>query len=170
MSSLQTVHGRIIELRHHVNVHLRHRRPFAPSERYELWIRLKGGSECKFTLNTRTMPARCGHEVSLIVTESEAPEVLGLVNVSAPCSANYIRTDPPSLLRGRDALVLLAICMALMAKWEWIGAVLCVPVGIVYLIGAAIVRAIARRRRTLMVDRAIGQETQRINRPVGWFR
>lgn len=117
MSKLQTVHGRIVELRRHVNVHFSHRRPFASSERYELWIRRKDGSECKFTLNTRTMPARRGHEVCLIVMGSETPEVLGLVNVSAPCEANYIRTDLPFLLRGRDALVVLTLTVALLVKW-----------------------------------------------------
>jgi hypothetical protein len=164
MSSLQTVHGRIVELRRYVNAHLTGRRPFAPAERYELWIRPKGGGERKFTLDTRTMPARCGHEVSLIVTTGEPPEILGLVNVSAPCEANYIRTDPPSLLRGRDALGVLALIVALVAKWGAVGAVLCVPVGIAYLIGAAITRAIVRRIRAAQVDQAVKQETRRINR------
>ncbi|MCL1861461.1 MAG: hypothetical protein FWG52_08025 [Proteobacteria bacterium] len=166
MSRLQAVHGRIIELRRHVNVHLSHRRPFAPSERYELWIRVKGGGERQYIIHSRTMPARRGHEVSLIVTGREAAEVLGLVNVSAPCDANYIRTDPPSLLRGRDALVVLALSVALMVKWGGIGAVLCVPAGVIYLIGATIVRAIVRCRRAALVDQAIKQETRRINEVV----
>jgi hypothetical protein len=170
MSSFQTIHGRIVELRRYVNAHLTGRRPFAPAERYELWIRPKGGGERKFTLNTRTMPARCGHEASLIVTTSEPPEILGLVNVSAPCSANTIRTDPPPLLRWRDALVVLALPVALVAKWGEVGAVLCVPAGIAYLIGAAITRAIARSIRAAQVDRVIGQETRRMNRPAKRFR
>ena len=163
MSDLQAIHGRIIELRRHVNVHLSHRWPFAPSERYELWIRLKDG-EHQFTLNTRTMPARRGHEVSLIVTGDEKPKVLGLVNVSAPCDVNYLRTDPPWLLNWRDALLVLALGVALMVLWGWPGAVLFVPAGIVYLIGAVILRLIVRLARAAQVDRAIEEETQRINR------
>jgi hypothetical protein len=165
MSNLQAVHGRIIALHRLVNVHLAHRRPFAPAERYELWVRLKNGGERQFTINTRTMPARRGHEVSLIVTQGETPLVLGLVNVSAPCDNNYVRSDPPSLLRWRDALVVLALIVALVAKWREVGALLCVPAAILTLVGAAIARAFARRIRAAQVDRAIGQETQRINRP-----
>lgn len=165
MSSLQTIHGRIIELRRYINAHLQGRRSFVPSERYELWIRLKSGGERQFTINTRTMPARRGHEVILIVTGDETPQVLGLVNMAAPCDANYIRTDPPSLIRFRDAPAVLALIAALVAKWGEVGAVLCVPAGILYLVGAIIVRAIARSIRAAQVDRTIGQEAQRINRP-----
>lgn len=85
--------------------------------------------------------------------------------MSAPCDANYIRTGLPLLLRGKDALVVLALCVALIVKLGEVGAALCVPAGILYLVGAAIVRGIVRCVRAAQVDRAIGQETQRINRP-----
>ena len=81
MPNLQAIHGRIVDLRRHTNVHLLYgRRPIGPSDRYELWIKPDEGKERKFTVNTRTMPARQGHEVSLIVTTHKMPRVLGLAN------------------------------------------------------------------------------------------
>jgi len=163
MSDLQAIHGRIVDLRRHVNVHLKDCRPFKPSERYELWIRLKDGCERKFTINTRTMPARRGHVVSLIVTSDKTPQVLGLANWTVLDGANYISTDPPSLLRPLDALVLLMFSVALMMVWGGIGAVLSVHAGIVYLMVAAILRANARIWRTAQVYRAIDLEAKRVN-------
>ena len=165
MSDLQAIHGRIVDLRRHVNVHLKDCRPFKPSERYELWIRLKDGGERKFTINTRTMPARRGHVVSLIVTNDEIPQVLGLANWTALDGANYISTDPPSLLRPLDALVLLVFSVILMVMWGAIGALLSVPAGIVYLVVAAILRENARIWRTAQVYRAIDLEAKRVNEP-----
>jgi len=68
MSELPTFHGHIVELRRHVNVHWRHLHPIAPTDRWELWLRAPDGTERKFTVHTREMPARRGHEVSLITT------------------------------------------------------------------------------------------------------
>jgi len=75
MPSLQTVRGRIVELRHHFNYHFKDYRPIRQSDRYELWIRPKGGDERKFTIHTPTMPARYGHEVSLIYTGGRTQKV-----------------------------------------------------------------------------------------------
>ena len=50
-------------------------------DRYELWLRQADGIERKFTIHTRTMPARRGHRVSLIVKRDTNPlQVLGLLN------------------------------------------------------------------------------------------
>lgn len=90
MPTLQVVHGRIVDLRRYTNVHLYYgRRPFGPTDRYELWIKPHGGVERKFTVNTRTMPARRGHEVSLIVTAHKVPQVLGLANWTTIDGVNY---------------------------------------------------------------------------------
>ncbi len=59
MSRLQTIHGRIVDLRRYTNVHLHWRGHFGPTDRYELWIRDHAGHEHKFTINTRTLRARC---------------------------------------------------------------------------------------------------------------
>ena len=97
MTSLQAVHGRIVDLRRHTNVHLYGRRPLGPTDRYELWIKPRDGVERKFTVNTRTVPARLGHDVSLIVTSHKVPQVLGLANWSTVDGVNYARTDAPGL-------------------------------------------------------------------------
>ena len=57
MPELLTTRGRIVDLRRHTNVHLYGRRPLGPTDRYELWVRQRGGRERKFTIHTRTMPA-----------------------------------------------------------------------------------------------------------------
>ena len=46
MPTLQTVHGRIVDLRHYANAHLLFwHRPPGPSDRYELWIKPREGVE-----------------------------------------------------------------------------------------------------------------------------
>lgn len=161
MSDLHVVHGRIVDLRRHVNVHLSRRLPFVPNERHELWLRLKSGGERQFTVQTRTMPARRGHEVSLIVTDTQPPRVLGLANWSILDGANYIRIDPPPLLRPWDALVIPGLFMALVAGWHEAGAVLSIPVTVIYLPVTMLLRARARTRRAAQVDIAIDGEARR---------
>lgn len=77
---LRTSAGRLVDLRRHVNVHWRHRHPIAPTDRYELWLRAPDGTERKFTVHTREMPARRGHELSLITTAHRRPRVLAVAN------------------------------------------------------------------------------------------
>ncbi len=73
MATLHAFHGRIVELRRHTNVHRYGYRPLGPTDRYELWIQPPAAAEQKFTVNTRAMPARRGHTVSLIVTTHPGP-------------------------------------------------------------------------------------------------
>ena len=95
MTTLQAVHGRIVELHRHTNVHLYGRRPLGPTDRYELWIKPSDGVKRKFTINTRTMPARHGHDVRIIVTWHRAPQVLALANWSTIDGVNYTRSEAP---------------------------------------------------------------------------
>ncbi len=165
MPTLQVVHGRIIDLRRYTNVHLYYsRRPFGPTDRYELWIKLPDGVECKFTVNTRTMPVRRGHEVSLIVTAHKVPQVLGLANWSTIDGVNYARTDAPSLVRAWDFVALPAAFLATAIRYGDIGMVLFVPVAVVYLLAAGLGRAMARTRRAAQVDRAIDAEARQMSR------
>ena len=39
------------------------------------------------------MPARCGHEISLIVTTHKTPRLLALANWSTIDGVNYARTE-----------------------------------------------------------------------------
>ena len=163
MTPLQAVQGRIVELRRHTNVHLYGRRPLGPTDRYELWIKPRDGIERKFTVNTRTMPARRGHDVSIIVTSHKVPLVLALANWSTIDGVNYARTDAPSLFRVWDFILLPLTFLSLSASLGDVGMVLFVPGAAVYLAAAGVVRAVARSRRAFAVDRAIDLEAWRIN-------
>ena len=164
MSCLQCFHGRIVELRRHTNVHLYGRRPLGPTDRYELWIKPSDGVERKFTINTCTMPARRGHDVSIIVTSHKVPQVLGLANWSTIDGVNYARTDAPSLVRTWDCIVLPSAFLA-MATWLGdIGMVLFVPAAVAYLLSVVIVRGVRRTRRAWSVDCAIDIEAWRTSR------
>ncbi|MBX3678944.1 MAG: hypothetical protein KF710_02075 [Rhodocyclaceae bacterium] len=136
MPTLQVVHGRIVDLRRYTNVHLYYgRRPFGPTDRYELWIKPHDGAERKFTINTRTMPARRGHEVSLIATAHPVPQVLGLANWTTIDGVNYARTDALPLLRVGDFVVLSAAFLATAILYGARGMVLFVPAAVAYLPG-----------------------------------
>jgi len=162
MPTLQTVHGRIVDLRRYTNAHLLFwHRPPGPSDRYELWIKTREGVERKFTVNTRTMPARQGHEVSLIVSAHKLPQLLGLANWTTIDGVNYARTEAPSLLRVGDFVMLPMAFLVMAVVWGDIGMVLFVPAAVAYLLLACIGRAIARTRLAQQVDRAIDLEAWR---------
>lgn len=159
MPTLQAIHGRIVDLRRHINVHLVHgHRPPGPSDRYQIWIKQQDGRERRFLVNTRTMPARCGHEISLIVTTHKTPRLLALANWSTIDGVNYARSDAPSLLRPGD-FVLLALAFPVAAViWGDVGMALFLPAAVAYLVLAAIGRAIVQSRLARIVDRVIQAE------------
>lgn len=165
MPTFYSLHGRIVELRRYSNVHqLYGHRPLGPSDRYEIWIKPSLGQERKFTINTRTMPARRGHEVSLILTTHRVPRVVGLGNWTTIDAVNYVSTDAPPLLRVRDIAVLLLILGSLVGTLAAAGASLFVPAAIVYLAMAAMIRAMARKRLAWQVNWAIDFEAGRTGR------
>lgn len=57
---------------------------------YELWLRAPDGMEHKVTVHTREMPARRGHEVSLITTARRRPRVLAPANWTTIDGVNYL--------------------------------------------------------------------------------
>ena len=167
MPNLQTVHGRIVDLRHYTNTHLLFwHRPPGPSDRYELWIKPREGVERKFTVNTRTMPARRGHEVSLIVNAHKMPQLLGLANWTTIDGVNYARTDAPSLFRVWDFVMLPIVVLVMAVVWGDIGMVLFVPAAVAYLLMACIGRSVARTWLAQHVDQAIDVEARRMSRRV----
>ena len=162
MPNLQAIHGRIVDLRRHTNVHLLYgHRPIGPSDRYELWIKPDEGKERKFTVNTRTMPARRGHEISLIVTTHKVPRVLGLANWSTIDGVNYARTDAPSLIRTWDIAILLAAFVGMAIHWGGAGMALFVPAAFAYSLIAGLSRAVIGTLLARRVDRAIDEEARR---------
>ena len=163
MTTLQAVHGRIVELRRHTNVHLYGRRPLGPTDRYELWIKLPEGAERKFTVSTRHMPARRGHEVSLIIAAHKVPHVLALSNWSTIDGVNYARTDASSLIRAWDFIVLACAFLTMGAEFGDIGMVAFVPAAVTYLVAMVAGRAAHRASLACRVDRAIDLEAWRTN-------
>ncbi len=166
MSELPTFHGHIVELRRHVNVHWRHLHPIAPTDRWELWLRGPDGTERKFTVHTREMPARRGHEVSLITTTHSRPRVLALANWTTIDGVNYARSEPPGLVRVSDVPWLAASFIGMTAWLGDAGMVLFVPVAAVLLAGVATVRWVVRQRLAWRVDRAIDLEAWRTSSAV----
>ena len=167
MATLQAFHGRNVELRRHTNVHCYGHRPLGPTDRYELWIEPPAGVEQKFTVNTRTMPARRGHAVSLIVTAHKLPQVLGLANWTTADGINYARTEAPPLLRVHDFPRLAVAFLAMSTIRGDLGMVLFVPGAVAYGLIASAGRAVIRSRRGRQVDRTIDAEAARLGRRGG---
>ncbi len=161
MSELPTFHGHIIELRRHVNVHWRHLHPIAPTDRWELWLCAPDGTERKFTVHTRDMPARRGHEVSLITTSHSRPRVLALANWTTIDGVNYARSEPPGLVRVGDVPWLAAGFIGMTAWLGDAGMALFVPAAAAVLAVVATVRWVVRQRLAWRVDRAIDLEAWR---------
>ncbi len=153
MPKHELIRGRIVDVRRHTNVHLYHRRPPGPSDRYELWLRDDTGQELQFTIHTRTMPARRGHEVTVIeVVDGGPPTVVALINWTTLEAANYVEIDPPPLLRGRDLGVLILLCIG--AIW-WFGNAapgVALAAGVAWLSVAVAARAMWRSVRARQVD------------------
>lgn len=161
MPDLQTFHGHLVDVRRHVNVHWRHLHPIAPTDRYELWLRAPDGTERKFTVHTREMPARRGHEVSLITTPHRRPRVLALANWTTIDGVNYARSEPPGLVRVGDVLWLAAGFVGMTAWLGDAGMVLFLPAAAVVLAAVSAVRWVARQRLAWRVDQAIDLEAWR---------
>ena len=160
--TLQAVHGRIDELRGHTNVHSNRRCALGPTDRYELWIKPPDEPERKFTLDTRHIPARRGHEVSLITTGHNVPRVLALANWSIIDGVNYARTDAPSLIRALEFIVLPCAFLATGIEVGDIGMVAFVPAA-TYVAAMVAGRVAQRARLAWRVDRAIDLEAWRTN-------
>ena len=111
-----------------------------------MWIRQSDGAERKFTVDTRFMPARSGHEVSVIATDGRRSRMLGILNHTAIDGANYARTDASPLLRVYDFLLLPLAFIAMVAMLSSAGAALFVPVAAAYLLAVCVVRAVVRAR------------------------
>ncbi len=116
------------------------------------------------------MPARQGHEVSLIVslivTTHKLPQLLGLANWTTIDGVNYARTEAPSLLRVWEFVMLPMVFLVMAVIWGDIGMVLFVPAAVAYLLMAGIGRAVARTWLAQQVDQAIDAEARRMSRRV----
>ncbi len=133
----------------------------ATIDRLRLWSRAPDGTDRKFTVLAWEVPARRGHEVSLITTTHRRPRVLALANWTTIDGVNYARSEPPRLVRVGDVLWLTAGFVGMTAWPGDAGMVLFVPVAAVVLAVASAVRWAARQRLVWRVDRAIDREAWR---------
>lgn len=152
MPALHELRGRLVDLRRHTNVHLYWRGRLGPTERYEIWLREGAGCEHQFTIQTRTMPARRGHEVTLLV---DCEAVRGLINWSTDKSVNYLRTDPPPLWRLRDWLVPPVLLTALSTWRVDVGLLLFLPATLLYFLVVPMIRAALRIWHAAAIGRAL---------------
>lgn len=160
MPDLHEMSARVVDLRRHTNVHLYWRGRFGPTERYELWLRDAAGREHQFTIHTRNMPARRGHEVTLLV---DVEVVRGLVNWSTGKNVNYLRTDPPPLWRLRDLLAP-PVLLAALASWRGdLGLLLFPPATLVYFLIVPIIRGAVRIWRAAVIGNAL-RDVQRTSK------
>jgi hypothetical protein len=109
------------------------------------------------------MPARRGHDVSLIIAVHKVPRVLALANWSTIDGVNYARTDAPSLIRAFDCIVLPCAFLAMGVEFGNIGMVVFVPAAVTYLVAMVAGRAAHRANLACQVDRAIDLEAWRTN-------
>jgi hypothetical protein len=141
-----------------------------PADCYKRSSRAPDGTERKFTVQTREMPARRGQEVSLITTTHRRPRVLALANWTTIDGVftdrriggvNYPRSEQPGLVQVSDLPWLAAGFVGIAAWLEDAGMVLFVPDAAVVLAVVAAVRWVARQRLTWRLDREIDLEAWR---------
>lgn len=108
----------------------RHLHPIAPTARWELWLLAPDGTDRQFTVHTREMPARRGHEVSLMTTTHRCPRVPALANWTTIDGVNHARSELPGLVHVSDVLWLAAGFVGMTAWLGDAGMVLFVPAAV----------------------------------------
>ena len=90
-----TISGRVIEARRCMNRWPRFNEPDPAQERWKVWISERSSSEVKLTVASRSMPARCGHSVTLVLADDRR---VGMVNLTVGACVNFTRaaTGPAS--------------------------------------------------------------------------
>jgi len=154
MFLFKTVIGRVIEVRRYVNGPSRWARWGNWRERHEFWLAVKGNVERKWIVQAATFPARRGHAVVALV---RSDQLIGLFNESTGQAVNYLRTDPPSLLRLRDLWVSLLLLAGALSWLGVIGLVLALPAGLTYACAAMAVRLFVSRRFAGHIDEALDE-------------
>ena len=108
MQDFNTVGGRIIEIRRYVTP-LGLYGQVARRERWELWIKTPNGADEKLVVESRSMQARRGHRVVLVL---EAGAAVGMVNLTTRTRSNFARSDPLFLYRPLDIAVPVGLMFA----------------------------------------------------------
>lgn len=83
--------------------------------------------------------------------------VIGLFNASTGQAVNYLRTDPPSLLRLCDLWVSLLLLAGALSWLGVIGLVLALPAGLTCACAAMAVRLLVSRHHAAHIDEALDE-------------
>lgn len=157
MYELETLTGRVIEARRYLN-RIPGLRDDDPSrERWELWVADVGSNEHKIISYSRSMPARVGHAVTIIHLDGRGA---GLYNLTTGMRVNFVRADPPPLLRNIDlVIVVFGSFGALMGGTIWHPLVWLVIVPLLVLYAPSVMAARGLNRAGLLkqVDHLLDQ-------------
>ncbi|MCK6393074.1 hypothetical protein [Zoogloea sp.] len=157
MSKFWYVTGQLTEVQRYINVPMRWCEQYPARERREFWLARTDGvdQDVKLIVHSRSMPARRGHEVCVLLL---GELVVGLVNLNTGRQVNFIRADPPLLLHRCDGLVsvgIIASGAALALGWDVLVLVGAAPLGVLYLPVQVIRRLLARTWLRGHVDRGL---------------
>lgn len=150
MSKFSCITGRLTEVQRYINVPMRICEQHPSRERREFWVQQDDGQEVKLVVHSRSMPARRGHTVSVLL---RGEVVVGLVNHTKREGINFLVADPPWLFTRCDALRTIATAVVGSLVWGddgWLLPIVC-AVGIsgLLLIG---LRAVGRSRSRSAVE------------------
>lgn len=153
------VMGTVIEEHRYINVPLRWCEQYPARERREFWLARSDhrGQEVKLTVHSAWMPARPGHEVCVLLHNDD---VVGLANMDTGRQINFVRADPPLLVRRCDVVVTLGTLVAgfvAMAAWDARGLLLTIPCAALYLSGCTLKRLMSRWTLRRQVGHAIAE-------------
>lgn len=151
------VTGELTEVQRYINAPMRWCEEYPARERREFWLTRNNGArqEMKLTVHSRSMPARRGHEVCVLLF---GELVIGLANLSIGRHVNFVRADPPLLLRRCDVLATIGIFIAsaiLAMSWDARSLLLTLLFAVLYLPGRVLGRLLWRTRLRRQVDRGL---------------
>jgi len=154
MSKFWYVTGELTEVQRYINVPMRWCEQYPARERREFWLARTDGidQDVKLVVHSRSMPARRGHEVCVLLL---GELVVGLVNLSTGRRVNFISADPPLLLRRCDVLAAVGIFVAsaiVAASWDVRSLLLTIPFGLLYVPCRVLGRLLWRTRLLGHVD------------------
>lgn len=155
MRKFWSVSGQRVEVQRHINVPMRWCEQYPARERRELWISTTGGHDIKLIVHSREMPARRGHQVTALLL---GERLVAFYNATTGKQVNYVRTDPPLLLRRCDAAAVAVLSLASIAAFAfaaWPGLLVGLPMALLCLALAVIARFAWRCRTRVQVDRAL---------------
>ena len=149
------VTGQVVEVQRHINVPMRWCEQYPARERRELWVTAASGHDTKVVVHSRVMPARRGHRVTILLL---GELVVGLRNASTGTRVNFVREDPPLLLRRCDGVA--ALCLVIggisaVTVCGWKPLLLSVPITLLHLPLLVVGRLALRGHLQAQVNRAL---------------